>query len=461
MFFSRNRAAFASALLMAAAPLSVAISARAGSPGTSPGRVYTTPERMKAERLAKVREDGDKLRAARKPVETQMGLTDFHSILHAHAEDSAHTGGTRPEMLEDAKRAGVKVIMLSDHYRPPRDFMDSWRGMRDGVLFIPGSEATDFGFLLYPEASIVPSMEKPRDEVVAACAAGEGLIFLSHIEARVAAPMDNLTGMEIYNNHADAMDDAGAMMMGMMAKMTDPAKAAEFQEALTKYPAEMFSVVTDYPKIYMNKWNKETLARRVVGVAANDCHHNQVFIVKMVDEDNALIGTVVDDDAGMRKVNAQSAPKLREMTAGHKPGDVLLRLDFDPYRISFMNVSTHILASEQTEKSVRDGLRRGHAYVSHDWICDPTGFAFTLTKGEERVGIMGDETTFAPGLKLAAEAPTECEMRILKNGEVAKTVQGRTIDLEPDSAGVYRIEAWVKLDGEDRVWIYSNPVYLR
>ncbi len=32
------------------------------------------------------------------------GLHDYRAILHAHAEDSAHTGGTRPEMLADAKK---------------------------------------------------------------------------------------------------------------------------------------------------------------------------------------------------------------------------------------------------------------------------------------------------------------------------------------------------------------------
>ena len=55
-------------------------------------------------------------------------------------------------MLEDAKRARVQIIFLSDHFRPPRDFMDSWRGLHEGVLFVPGSET--HGFLVHPEASM-------------------------------------------------------------------------------------------------------------------------------------------------------------------------------------------------------------------------------------------------------------------------------------------------------------------
>ena len=28
-------------------------------------------------------------------------------------------------------------------------------------------------------------------------------------------------------------------------------------------------------------------------------------------------------------------------------------------------------------------------------------------------------------------------------------------------AGAYRLEAWLKLDGELRPWIFANPVYVR
>src|SRR3989442_1448424 len=115
------------------------------------------------------------------------GLHDYTGILHAHAEDSAHTGGTRPEMLADAKNAGVQVIMLTDHLRPPRDFMDSWRGFHEGVLFIPGSEAK--GFLVYPASSIMDRMEEPTPKLVASVTASNGLIFLSHIEERRDHPM--------------------------------------------------------------------------------------------------------------------------------------------------------------------------------------------------------------------------------------------------------------------------------
>src|SRR5205807_9993418 len=112
-------------------------------------------------------EDAIRLQQQRRNLPSLSRLHDCKAILHAHVEDSAHTGGTRPEMLADAKKAGVQVILLTDHVRPPRDFMtDSWRGLHDGVLFIPGAEGR--GFLLYPMDSIMKVIEEPVQRVIEA-----------------------------------------------------------------------------------------------------------------------------------------------------------------------------------------------------------------------------------------------------------------------------------------------------
>src|SRR5450432_3442425 len=123
-----------------------------------PKRVHSNIERLQLERLKATHLDALAYEQQRRTIPPLPGLTDFRCILHAHAEDSAHTGGTLPEMLADAKKAGVHAILLSDHYRPPTDFIDGrWRGPKDGVLFIPGAEVN--GFLVYPEKSILKRME--------------------------------------------------------------------------------------------------------------------------------------------------------------------------------------------------------------------------------------------------------------------------------------------------------------
>src|SRR5437762_13634181 len=133
----------------------VALPAETNQP---PARKYSNVERMALPRLKATHEDVIKLRAQRARIEPLPGLNDYRCILHAHAEDSDHTGGTLPEMLADAKKAGVHAVLLTDHYRPPRDFIDGrWRGLKDGVLFVPGAEV--HGFLAYPQKSILKRID--------------------------------------------------------------------------------------------------------------------------------------------------------------------------------------------------------------------------------------------------------------------------------------------------------------
>jgi len=165
----------------------------------------------------------------------------------------------------------------------------------------------------------------------------------------------------------------------------------------------------------------------------------------------------------MRRMTADSKPTIRELTKGHKPGDILARADFDPYYRSFRDSATHILASELTEEAIRSALQQGHAFVSHDWMCDATGFTIQVLnpKSDENQKLMGDETKYQEGQKLAARFPVSCHARLLQNGKVVAESDGDAFEYVVKSPGVFRLEAWLKLDGEDRPWIYANPIYLR
>ena len=422
----------------------------------TPARKYSSVERMKTVHLKATHEDAERFQAARRTLPPLPGLHDYKAIIHAHAEDSDHTGGTRPEMLADAKKAGVQVIMLTDHLRPPRDFMASWRGMHDGVLFIPGSEA--LGFLVFPAKPMMDHIKDARPQLIASVTESNGLIFLSHCEESLGHPMDGLTGMEIYNRHYDAMKDMASVIV-LAFKLLDPAQLAELKENLRLYPDELLASQVTYLQNYIGKWDKETQTRRLTGVAANDCHHNQVFVVKMQDEDTILIGTKVDKPDSMRKVTAASRPAIRELIKGHKPGDILVRVDLDPYYRSYRDVATHILAPELTEDAIRAALQQGHAFVSHDWMCDATGFSFVLSAPEK--ALMGEETKFGAGQKLLAQFPVACRIRLIQDGKGIVDQESDHLEYVVAGPGVYRVEGWLKLDGEDRPWIYSNPIYVR
>jgi len=433
----------------------------AGAVTPAPPLKRTPVERLALPRLQATHEEAQKFKKLRRTVPPLAGLNDYRCILHAHAEDSDHTGGTLPEMLADAKKAGISAILLTDHFRPPRDFIDGrWRGLKDGVLFIPGSEIR--GCLLYPEASVLDKMDKPFPELLPAVTADDGMIFLSHVEERKDFCMTGLTGMEIYNRHWDAKKDM-ASLVAVALKLTEPKELAELEEAVRRYPDELLAFQCDYPQLYLDKWDAETKLLRLTGVAANDCHHNQVMVLKMVDEETVLLGTIVDKDDGMRKIKAASRPGIKQMTQNHKPGDVLARVDLDPYERSFWNSSTHVLAPKLDEPAIRSALKAGHAYVAHDWMCLATGFRFeAITPDGKSIGIMGDEVKYADGLKLRAQFPLDCQTRLLRHGAlVAETSAKDHLEFSVKEPGVYRLETWLTLDGEARPWIFSNPIYVR
>jgi hypothetical protein len=169
---------------------------------------------------------------------------EFRAILHVHAEDAEHTGGTRQEVLTAAKRTGVQVILFSDHRGPKPD---TWRGVRDGVLFVPGSETGD-GFLDVHFA------------------AGK-LRFLCHVEERYDAPTGKLHGLEIYNRHTDSTDEK-EFERWFAAAMKNPDEWKRVGADLARYPDEIFAGQADYwPEIFA-KWDRDAQAHPLTGVAA-------------------------------------------------------------------------------------------------------------------------------------------------------------------------------------------------
>lgn len=441
--------------------LACSLLASRGMTAEPPPRKHSNLERLALDRLAAVHADVEMLKLKRINIPLRAGHNDYRCILHAHAEDSSHTGGALPEMLADAKKAGVHAVLLTDHFRPPADFIDGrWRGVKNGVLFIPGAEV--HGFLAYPTKSILKRMDLKGLDFVNTVIADDGMIFLSHIEERREHPVDGLTGLEIYNRHWDAKRDK-VSLLALAIMLTDPKQLADLEQALRLYPDEVLAFQCVYPDVYLKKWDEGTRRVRLTGIAANDCHHNQVFIVKMVDAETVLLGTNVDKDEKMRKITAETRPGIREMTKGRKPGDVLAKLDFDPYYRSFRNSSTHVLAPRLDEAAIRGALRAGHAYVAHDWMCDATGFRFeAVDRRGELAASMGDEVKRSDGLKLTARLPAPAYIRLLCQGqEVAKLEGQADFEFEVKEPGAYRLEAWLKLDGEWRPWIFANPLYVR
>jgi hypothetical protein len=425
---------------------------------------HSPAQRLTRVRLASAQASVERLAGLRRTLPEVPGLKDFRCSFHAHAEDASHTGGTRPEMLKGALAAGVDAVFLSDHFRPPRDYMDSWRFLTNGVLFVPGSECR--GFLAYPEASVMEHMQASIPDLVTRIGAGAGMVFLSHIEERSDHSMEGLTGLEIYNRHYDAKRDITGML-ALVSRLTDPKELAELQALVREYPDGVLGSQIGYQEVYLEKWDRETVTRRLTGVGANDCHHNQVFVLHKVDEATARLGTVVDPVESMRVVPVALRPGVARILAGKQPGEQVQLLDVDPYDRAFRCVSTHVLASRLEEGVLREAVKAGRVHVAHTWMGDATGFRLGwLDAGEPELSTkvrawMGDERRFESGGRIDVESPLPGRIRLLRGGEEVARAEGNRLSVPVTAPGVYRAEVWLELGGEWRPWIYSNPLYLR
>lgn len=218
----------------------------------SPGRRYTTVERLGEAHLAAVHEARLRLARERRAPPSTGPYTDYRAVLHVHAEDSAHTGGTRIEVLRAAIEDHISIVMFTDH-RGPRP--ETWSGLRDGVLFFAGSE--DDHLLRFPGP-------------------GGEMRFLSHLEEIPDATSEGFLGMEIYNRHTDESDER-PFEAWLAAALRSPVAWARLARLEREYPDEIFGAGTDYWPAIFARWDRETARHPFTGIGANDSHQNQVF----------------------------------------------------------------------------------------------------------------------------------------------------------------------------------------
>ncbi len=417
-------------------------------------------DRIAPERLKATHEQAEAYQADLSPVDLDSGYDDVRAILHSHSHLSHDSVGTIEEIVEAAHATNVRVIMFSNHPADTYDyFEDTEQGMHDGVLLVPGAETG--GMLVYPTRSMKGHRATPPQPFVDLLHEDGGLTFVSHLEERLDWELDRLTGNEIYNTHADLMEDRRFLMM-----LRNPAALFKLMPVLKRYPQEVFAAIQDYPADYLKAWDRWCQRAPHTGVAANDSHHNQAYR-GLVTEDGQLL---IEDALGkeVTKLDPEKIPLVKLLMGNREPGTKILEIDLDPYERSYRHVSTHLLMNDITRESVWDALRSGRAYVAFDWMADPTGFVYLAEQKAKdadnttpKQWPMGSELPLTEGLTLRAEAALPVAWKLLRNGKVLSESKGKTFAFEVEQPGVYRVEAWLKFVGEPRLWVLSNPIYIR
>jgi hypothetical protein len=334
---------------------------------------------------------------------------DLTCVVHVHSTYSDGTG-TVPEIARAAQRAGVDVVLLTDHdtLEAKRRGEERWYG---GVLVLVGEEVSPINrdhFLAFGiDKEINRRLSGP--EVCEAVAAAGGFGFGAHPFSRGSqrfgrpgikfGDLDCLDGIELWS----FLNDTGERVR----TLRDAARMIWAPQRAIGGP----------PEGNVREWDRLCQTRRVVAIGGLDAH-----------QFGRRIG-----------------------------GRVPLRLM--SYRRSFKQLHTHVLCQraptrelEHDRALVYDALREGRCYIANDQVADARGFAFWADGAP-----MGGQLTYERGVSLHVRTPRAAEIRLLRDGELIATANSDKLHQPIERHGIHRVEVALT----KRPWIYSNPVYVR
>jgi hypothetical protein len=349
-----------------------------------------------------------------------LPLNDCTCVIHLHSAYSFDGRAPVAEIIAAANRSGIDVLLLTDHGTLGAR-SDGWEGWHGGTLLIAGEEiALRFNHLLafqLPESIMTaedPSDMPPQTYLDRIQAQG-GIGFIAHPDHEGSALF--------HVKHYPWTDWSvtGYTGIGIWDFMTD------WQNSLTGYLRAALSYV--YPALFLRgpspktleRWDRLSQERRVVGIGELDNH-----------------------DTVMRLWG--------------------ITLSVFPFARVFRLIRTHILTtgllsgnSRPDAATILDALKNGRAYVALDHYRNSSGFSFLLTE-EGRSATMGDEFLLRRSAKLAASVPYKARIRLIRNGNLFHQTTGKELALTLHEPGIYRIEAYLKVFGRYRPWIFSNPI---
>jgi len=341
-----------------------------------------------------------------------MKFFDYTGVIHIHSEYSFDGSTSVADIVKAAEENHIDFLMLTDHGTlMAREMgLEGWHG---DTLLIVGQEISP-RFNHYLAFQIERAIDLPGD-----ISAWQPQEYIDQVVKQggfgIIAHPDHDGAPKFHVKHYPWKDWSVSKFdgLGIWDFMTD------WQSSLSGYAKALASYL--FPAAFLSGPKRETLRRwdtlnqmgRFIGVAECDNHNTRKEI------------------------------------------------------FGFKYLRTHVLLDNPLLKengtdiaAVCDSLRRGRAYIAHDYLEPATGFSFTLSDGGQ-VYSMGDELAHRTGMKIDVGLPVQGRIKVLADGTTIYEALAKECSLEVDSPGVYRIEAYLKSWGRFRPWIFSNPIFVR
>jgi hypothetical protein len=303
---------------------------------------------------------------------------DLSCVIHLHSLHSDGTG-TVEEIARAASRAGVDVVLLTDH-----DVMAAEPGWYGDVLVLVGEEVSPRGRDHY----LAFGLDEPIDHsgmdaagIVRAVRDAGGFGFAAHPFSK---------GSQRFGQKPIAWTDLDCVDgIEVWSFVTDVAERVDSIPQAIRFLIRPERHVSGPPDENLREWDRLNRSRRVVAVGGVDAHQ---------------FGRRI---AGRWVVRLMGYARTLRQLRTHVLADELLTGDVDHDRAQ-----------------VYDALREGRSYIAVDHLAPPAGFGFREEAGT-----------------VCVRVPRPAELRLLHDGrEVARTT-GVGLDHARDGEGSYRVEA--------------------
>ena len=364
-------------------------------------------------------------------------MVELSGNLHMH---TPYSDGEKyhADIADDAIEAGLDFIVVTDHNIWVEGVEGVYENGNGRVLLLTGEEVHNVRrqpqashFLAFgAETELSTYAANPQELINQTLKAG-GIGFLAHPHERdLQFPgggnlgwhdwdIEGYTGLEIWNymssfksRVADAIEKSG-WKNDLMKRVTAVRLALNPEKAITTPEPETLAL-----------WDKLLAQGKHIAAIGNSDAHG---------------------------IEMRFGPIVREIF---------------PYEFLFRAVNTHILLPkpltghlETDKRSIYRAVERGNGWVGYDMIHPTKGFRF-IGKGNKK-GSMGDEIKLRMGATLQVTTPTKANIRLIRHGELVASAERATHLLHiPTTPGAYRVECLLSHLGQERGWIYSNPIYL-
>jgi hypothetical protein len=254
-------------------------------------------------------------------------VRDLACVIHVHSTWSDGTGSV-PQIMRAARKAGVDVVVLTDHdnLRAREHGQEGWH---DGVLLLVGEEITppENHYLAFGTEGHTRKANRTPAEVCEAVARAGGFGFAAH-------PFSE--GSKLFRRRGIPFDDLDCVSgIEVWSFVNDTGEAVERYRDVVRFLTSPNRFIDHPPARNLRRWDELNRTKRVVAIGGLDAHQVGLRVGRWV--------------------------PLRLMS----------------YKRSFRHIRTHVLIEgEPTREAVFAALREGRSYIAMDSLAPARGFSF-------------------------------------------------------------------------------------